>query len=85
MDFLHESTIISTDSQSTLVQCKNPIYHERSKHIEVMYHFIQEKIVCSDLILEKIHINVNLSDMGTKILFIDELKAYLSLLNIDIG
>ena len=29
------------DSKSALALAKNPIFHERSKHIKVKYHFIR--------------------------------------------
>ena len=29
------------DSKSTLALAKNPVFHERSKHIRVRYHFIR--------------------------------------------
>jgi hypothetical protein len=31
---------LRVDSNSTLTLAKNPVFHERSKHIRVRYHFI---------------------------------------------
>ena len=35
-----EAMEVRVDSKSTLALAKNPIFHERSKHIRVRYHFI---------------------------------------------
>jgi hypothetical protein len=32
---------LRVDSKSTLALAKNPIFYERSKHIQVRYHFIR--------------------------------------------
>lgn len=32
---------IKIDNQSAIALCKNPVYHERSKHIDVKYHFVR--------------------------------------------
>ena len=32
---------LRVDSKSTLALAKNPVFHERSKHIRVRYHFIR--------------------------------------------
>jgi hypothetical protein len=32
---------LRVDSKSTLALAKNPVFHERSKHIQVRYHFIR--------------------------------------------
>jgi hypothetical protein len=31
---------LKVDNKSTLVLARNPVYHERSKHIDLRYHFI---------------------------------------------
>lgn len=85
VEFLHETPTILTDSQSALLLCKNHVCHERSKHIKVKYHFIREKIVCGDIIIEKIHTDVNPFDMKTKILPLNKFRICLSLLHIDTG
>jgi hypothetical protein len=33
---------LKVDSKSALALAKNPIFHERSKHIELRYHFIKD-------------------------------------------
>jgi hypothetical protein len=42
--FGHElrPTIIHCDNQSCIKLSENPIFHDRSKHIEIRYHFIRD-------------------------------------------
>ncbi len=37
-----EATTIYCDNQSTMAMAKNPIFHGRTKHIMIKYHFIKE-------------------------------------------
>ena len=37
-------TVIQVDNKSTFELAKNPVNHERSKHIDVRFHFIQEHV-----------------------------------------
>ncbi|KAJ7976200.1 Retrovirus-related Pol polyprotein from transposon TNT 1-94 [Quillaja saponaria] len=39
-----EATQIFVDNKSALALAKNPVFHDRSKHIDTMYHFIRECI-----------------------------------------
>lgn len=38
------STEIFVDNRSAIALAKNPVYHERSKHIDTHYHFIREHV-----------------------------------------
>lgn len=38
------STEIRIDNKSAIELAKNPVHHERSKHIDVRFHFIQEHV-----------------------------------------
>jgi hypothetical protein len=43
-DQIPESTIIYRDNQSCIRLSKHPVFHERSKHIEIKYYFIRDKV-----------------------------------------
>ena len=36
--------VINVDNQSCIALAKNPEFHARSKHIDIQYHFIREKV-----------------------------------------
>jgi len=35
-------TVIYCDNQSSIKLTKNPVFHDRTKHIEITYHFIRD-------------------------------------------
>jgi hypothetical protein len=35
-------TVIHCDNQSCIKLSENPVFHDRSKHIEIRYHFIRD-------------------------------------------
>ena len=39
-----EATPMNCDNQGCLAFAKNPKHHSRTKHIDIQYHFIREKI-----------------------------------------
>jgi hypothetical protein len=39
-----QSTMIHYDNQSCIKLLKNPVFHNRSKHIEIRYHFIKDRV-----------------------------------------
>ncbi|KAL2239854.1 UNVERIFIED_CONTAM: Retrovirus-related Pol polyprotein from transposon TNT 1-94 [Sesamum indicum] len=64
--FLKKRLTVFSDSQSSIQLCKNPIFHDRTKHIDVRFHFIRD-IVSKDIIkLEKVKSEENPADMGTR-------------------
>nr|GEV87406.1 NB-ARC domains-containing protein [Tanacetum cinerariifolium] len=44
-----DATEIYVDNKSTIDLAKNPVYHDRSKHINTCYHFIREFIARKDV------------------------------------
>ena len=39
-----KSTEVRIDNKSAIELAKNPVHHERSKHIDVRFHFIREHV-----------------------------------------
>ena len=47
--FLHAPPTLWCDNLGALALAFNPVFHARTKHIEVDYHFIREKVVNKDV------------------------------------
>ena len=43
-DLEMRATMILCDNQSCIKMTKNPVFHDRSKHIEIRYHFIHDML-----------------------------------------
>ena len=39
------SKTLYTDSQSAQSLAKNPVFHERTKHIDIQYHYVRESVI----------------------------------------
>ena len=63
-----------SDSQSTIHLAKNPVFHAKTKHIQLRYHFIRGLINDVILFLKKISGSENPADMLTKVVTIEKLK-----------
>ncbi|KAF5797362.1 putative RNA-directed DNA polymerase [Helianthus annuus] len=62
------------DNQSAIHLAKNPVFHSKTKHIQLRYHFIRERINDGTLKLEKIKGTENPADMLTKVVTLEKLK-----------
>ena len=54
------------DNQAALHIASNPVFHERTKHIEVDCHFIREKIASGCMATSFVNSNDQLEDIFTK-------------------
>ena len=57
-----------SDSQSALHLSKNQMFHERTKHIDVRFHFIREVVSNGKVTLLKVSTEENAADALTKAL-----------------
>ena len=60
--------ILFCDNLNALHMTVNPVVHARSKHIELDYHFIQERIVLGQLVTRHVSSVNQLADIFTKAL-----------------
>ena len=77
----HDS-IVYCYSQSAIFLIKDQIFHERMKHIDVRYHFIQDIIARGEVIVRKINTHDNPADMLTKSLPILKFEYCVDLIGI---
>eukprot|EP00253_Pinus_taeda_P032189 PITA_32189 len=62
------SSVIHCDNQSCIKLTENPVFHDRSKHIEIKYHFIRDYVQKGVIKLEYISTNEQVADIFTKAL-----------------
>ena len=63
---LKVAPVLWCDNVSTLALASNPVFHARTKHIEVDYHFVREKVVNRNIIVKFISTLDQVADIFTK-------------------
>ncbi|RVW64894.1 Retrovirus-related Pol polyprotein from transposon TNT 1-94 [Vitis vinifera] len=71
-----------TEGSKCFVLAKNPVYHERTKHIDVRLNFIRDVIEEKLFSIEKVATEVNPADMLTKPITTEKFKHSLDLVNV---
>ncbi|GJV78715.1 putative ribonuclease H-like domain-containing protein [Tanacetum coccineum] len=59
-------TKIHIDNESTICIVKNPVFHSKTKHIEIRHHFIRDSNEKKLIQMIKIHTDQNVADLLTK-------------------
>nr|GEU83231.1 RNA-directed DNA polymerase, eukaryota, nucleotide-binding alpha-beta plait domain protein [Tanacetum cinerariifolium] len=60
------NTKIYIDNESTICIVKNPVFHSKTKHIEIRHHFIRDSYEKKLIQVIKIHTDHNVADLLTK-------------------
>ena len=68
---------LHNDNQSAIDLANNLVYHKRTKHIFVRYHFIHKML--KDVAFLFLHTSHNPADMLTKVVAVEKLKSYSAL------
>ena len=61
-----DSIDLHCDNQGALKLSQNPVFHARSKHIEIQYHFIRERVLGGEIQLKYIQTSAQPADALTK-------------------
>lgn len=59
-------TCIFCDNQSCIKLLENPMFHDKSKHIEIKYHYIQDMVERGEMKLQYVSKNKQTTDVLTK-------------------
>ncbi|KAG9450470.1 hypothetical protein H6P81_010435 [Aristolochia fimbriata] len=77
-----EVIVVFCDSQSVIHLTKDQMHHERTKHIDVRFHFIKDTIAQGTVMVKKIGTEDNLADMLTKSLPVKKFEHCLDLVGV---
>ena len=58
--------LILTDSQGSMALSKNPGHHQRSKHIDIRYHFVREQVALGSVDFKYVPTSNMAADQLTK-------------------
>jgi hypothetical protein len=61
-----EATMIHCDNQSCIKLSNNPMFHDRSKHVDIRYHFIRDCVQRRAMRLDYIQTDEQMADIFTK-------------------
>lgn len=77
-----KATTLYIDNQSAIRLVKNPEFHKRTKHIDIRYHFIREKVTEGKLVVEYVPTELQRADILTKALPTDRFKRLCTIINV---
>ncbi len=74
--------VIYYDNISSILLANNLVYHARTKHIEVNYHFIKEKVLAKEIDLIHVSTEYQIADIFTKALGTNKLRKFRKMFNV---
>ncbi|GJW42591.1 retrovirus-related pol polyprotein from transposon TNT 1-94 [Tanacetum coccineum] len=76
---------VNCDNQGAIHLSRNHVFHERTKHINVRYHFIREVLEAKTVKVLKVGTKHKAADALTKVVPGLQLQHFLELLNVGVG
>lgn len=59
-------TVVYCDNVSGVYMTTNPVYHHRTKHIEIDIHFVREKVALGQVCVLHVPSSCQFADIATK-------------------
>ena len=63
-----DSTVVYCDNQSCIKLPDNPVFHDKSKHIDIQYHHLRDCVARRSMLLKYISTKKQVADILTKAL-----------------
>lgn len=61
-----EGVVLYVDNKFTIALCKNPVHHDRSKHIDIMHHYIKDCVEEGKMKVNYVCTDDQMADILTK-------------------
>lgn len=74
---------ILNDNRGCIALARNPVFHERTKHIDIKHHFLREKVIDNTVSLDHIASKDNTADLFTKYLPRDRFQELRGLIGLE--
>jgi len=71
---LDDPIMVFYDNQNVVHLTNDRMFHERTKHIDIQYHFVRDVVFEDNVLVKKINTEENMTDMLTKPLPIAKFK-----------
>ena len=82
---LVNTLVIWCDNQGVGALATNPVFHSRTKHIEVDFHYVHEQVLDQKLVVSYVPFVEQVADLFTKPLSIPRFQYLLTKLNLAIA
>ena len=77
VEAVNGTVVLNVDNQSAIALAKNPVFHQRSKHIDIRYHFVRNEVQNGSVELQFVPSENNIADMFTKTMSSIKLKQFI--------
>ncbi|MCO5563290.1 hypothetical protein L7F22_016929 [Adiantum nelumboides] len=74
--------VIHYDNLSSIQLAQNLVFHAKTKHIEVHYHFIRERVLDGSINLTYVRTDEQVVDIFTKALGVEKLQQFRAMLGV---
>jgi hypothetical protein len=81
-NILMEAICILCDNKSCIKLLENPVFHDRSKHIEISYHYIRDMVQKEAVRIQYVATDEHIADVLTKLLSRTKFEYFMEMLGV---